>query len=153
MTTATTTDASKRASFTASTCDNPADFFTRLCAEATALAFDLSELANGSVTRLVRGLSLCVVALCLIRQSDRPCDLLLSTSLHHAHTFVYAYTHVPHLPTTHADLYMHTHTHTCTYLQDRRYNLGLRFIVSIELREAQVLNSSKSACVPSYYPS
>lgn len=50
----TTETGSKRASFTAATFDNTADFFTRLCEETTALAFDISELANGSVTRLVR---------------------------------------------------------------------------------------------------
>ena len=49
------TTESKRAAFTAATFDNTADFFTRLCAESSALAFDLSELANGSVTRLVGG--------------------------------------------------------------------------------------------------
>lgn len=107
---ATSTDTSKRASFTASTCDNPVDFFTRLCAEATALAFDLSELANGSVTRLVRcvafhelwsrlfvlALTVLLVgrvngymSLCLVsRQMNTACPLL-STSLQHKHTLLH----------------------------------------------------------------
>ena len=37
-------------------------------------------------------------------------------------------------PSSHTE----THKHTNTPSQDRRYNLGPRFLVSIDLREAQV---------------
>jgi hypothetical protein len=41
----------KTTKFPVAVFDNTADFFTKLCSETTALAFDIHELANGSVTR------------------------------------------------------------------------------------------------------
>lgn len=38
--------------------NNTSEFFTKLCGEATSVAFDINELANGSVTRQDRRLNL-----------------------------------------------------------------------------------------------